>query len=129
MMTFLKNFTRVFQIDLEIVVTVSKLDVGDWRLSSTNNNNQNMGTQFVVRSYQNTRPLKLRTILFDSVSVNRYREDGVTVFELCDEDVEIELIVRRRRAVDVVATVGSIAEVAMGPDGSRAAVPGEAKSR
>eukprot|EP00956_Cyclotella_meneghiniana_P011586 scaffold16276_cov49-Cyclotella_meneghiniana.AAC.6 len=55
-----------------------------------------MGHQFLVRSQNLKHHLTLRTYVYDNVDIQRTRENGLAVFEIVDEDVVLELIVKRR---------------------------------
>eukprot|EP00956_Cyclotella_meneghiniana_P024977 scaffold51137_cov24-Cyclotella_meneghiniana.AAC.1 len=59
-----------------------------------------MGRQFLVRSHNLQHHLTLRTLVYDNVELQRSRdENGLAVFEIGEDDVVLELIVRRRRPV------------------------------
>eukprot|EP00956_Cyclotella_meneghiniana_P037604 scaffold141365_cov38-Cyclotella_meneghiniana.AAC.1 len=59
-----------------------------------------MGRQFLVRSHNLQHHLTLRTLIYDNIDLQRSRdENGLAVFEIGEDDVVLELIVRRRRPV------------------------------
>jgi hypothetical protein len=61
-----------------------------------------MSTQFLVKSRNNKCVLDFKTILYDGAEVTRLNKGGLTVLEILDPDVTVEVVVRRR-----VTTSGS----------------------
>ena len=56
-----------------------------------------MGRQFLVRSHNLQHHLTLRTLVYDNIDLQRSRdENGLAVFEIGEDDVVLELIVRKR---------------------------------
>lgn len=64
-----------------------------------------MGHQFIVRSQGLKQNLNLKTVVYDGVNITRFDEDdGTAVYEINDQDLVLELIIRPKYADDNVLT-------------------------
>ena len=54
-----------------------------------------MATQFLVRSPGNKHAIPVKAVLYDGVELTKIDEDGMSVFQLSDPGVTVELVVRR----------------------------------